>query len=70
MATLDELLGQTSDQEASLKMLAVSDVNPELAAKSVKQARANNIPPALTPFEPDPDLAAQERLSRISSTLQ
>lgn len=70
MPTLQEWLSKQNDQNASEKLLAVSDANPDLAAQSVKQARANNIPPALTPFEPDPALEQQARLSRISSTVQ
>jgi len=70
MPTLQEWLSKQNDQNASEKLLAVSDANPDLAAQSVKQARANNIPPALTPFEPDPALEQQVRLSRISSTVQ
>lgn len=70
MPTLQEWLSKQNEQGVSEKLLSVSDANPDLAAQSVKQARANNIPPALTPFEPDPDLAQQERLSRISSTVQ
>jgi len=70
MPTLQEWLSKQNEQGVSEKLLSVSDANPDLAAQSVKQARANNIPPALTPFEPDPDLAQQERLNRISSTVQ
>jgi hypothetical protein len=54
MPTLQEWLNKQNDENLSGKLLSVSDANPELAAQSVKQARANNIPPSLTPFEPDP----------------
>lgn len=70
MPTLQEWLSKQNDQAVSTKLLSVSDANPDLAAQSVKQARANNIPPALTPFEPDPDLAQQEKLTRASGTVQ
>jgi len=70
MPTLQEWLSKQNDQDVSTKLLSVSDANPDLAAQSVKQARANNIPPALTPFEPDPDLAQQEKLTRASGTVQ
>jgi hypothetical protein len=70
MPTLQEWLSKQNDQAVSEKLLSVSDANPDLAAQSVKQARANNIPPALTPFEPDPELDQQARLSRTASTVQ
>jgi len=70
MPTLQEWLNKQNDENLSGKLLSVSDANPELAAQSVKQARANNIPPSLTPFEPDPALDQQARLNRVSSTVQ
>ena len=70
MPTLQEWLSKQNDENLSGKLLSVSDANPELAAQSVKQARANNIPPSLTPFEPDPALDQQARLNRVSSTVQ
>ena len=70
MPTLQEWLSKQNDQAVSEKLLSVSDANPDLAAQSVKQARTNNIPPALTPFEPDPELDQQARLNRTASTVQ
>jgi hypothetical protein len=70
MPTIEEWMSKRNDQDLANKLVAVSDVNPDSAAQAVRQARENNIPAALTPFEPDPQLAQQAKLRNASAAVQ